>query len=109
MFISYTPNRNMSFKALVPIEQYKGTILKLTKNEKEKIAKYEHQIGALELERIHIINRSLKTRHNAPLENYYSSRLLKLESQIEILKDMIKKIKLDRLSKQKNSKLDIDA
>ena len=100
---------DLTFQALIPKDQYKGPILKLTKKEKEQISKYEHQIGGLELELNKLGEFVAKARHNAAVGDYYSDIMGKIETQIRYLKELIKEIKINRLNKQKSNKFDTTA
>ena len=98
------------FKGLIPKSQYKGTILKLTSDEKSKIAKYQQEIGKLELEHMKLADFYAKNEYNDAAQDYYANQMQHLEYAISILKDMILEIKINRLNKQKakaNKKLDI--
>lgn len=104
-------NSATTFGALKPLGEYKGPILKLTKGDKEKIAKYEKQIAQLDIERMKLHDYA-RLRGNAVTHvknftveeyssNYFADQLFSLDAKIDSLKDMIKQIKMNRLEKQK--------
>lgn len=104
-------NSGTTFGALKPLSEYKGPILKLTKADKEKIAKYEKQIAQLDIEMMKLNNyaesRGTGVNHvkNFTVEeygsNYFTDQLFSLGAKIDSLKKMIKQIKMNRLEKQK--------
>ena len=107
-------NGGTTFRALKPLSEYKGPILKLTKADKEKIAKYEKQIAQLDIEMMKLNDyaqsRGTGVNHvkNFTVEeygsNYFTDQLFSLSAKIDSLKKMIKQIKMNRLEKQ-NAKL----
>ena len=104
-------NSGTTFGALKPLGEYKGPILKLTKADKEKIAKYEKQIAQLDIEIMKLNNyaqsRGTGVNHvkNFTVEeydsDYFNDQLFNLADNIDSLKKMIKQIKMNRLEKQK--------
>lgn len=104
-------NSGTTFGALKPLGEYKGPILKLTKGDKEKIAKYEKQIAQLDIERMKLCDysgsRGKGVNHvkNFTVEeyssDYFHEQLLKLDDAIDLLQKMVKQIKMNRLEKQK--------
>ena len=105
-------NGGTTFRALKPLSEYKGPILKLTKADKEKIAKYEKQIAQLDIEMMKLNDyaqsRGTGVNHvkNFTVEeygsNYFADQLFSLDAKIDSLKKMIKQIKMNRLEKQKS-------
>ena len=90
-----------TFRGLIPKSQYNGIILKLTKQEKSKIAEYEKEIANLELEHIKLADFYAKNEHNNSIQEYCSQKMVKLEHFMATLKDMIREIKTSRLNTQK--------
>ena len=99
-------NSGTTFGALKPLGEYKGPILKLTKADKEKIAKYEKQIAQLDIEIMKLNNyaqsRGTGVNHvkNFTVEeygsDYFNDQLFNLADNIDSLKKMIKQIKMNR-------------
>lgn len=96
-------SNNITFGAnrkLIPLSQYKGVILKLTSQDKEKIAVYEKKIAEITIECIKLKNLVKKCTHNHDLHEYYSNRISYLEWCIRDLRAAIFEIKADRMKKQ---------
>lgn len=96
---------NLQFQGLVPYNQYKGPLLKLTKSEKDKISKLQENINQAEFELYHLQRKYegkfLKTEDF----DYYAGQVDKLMYRIEELKELIRNIKINRLTMQKNPKV----
>lgn len=97
-------NNNVSFAQspkMVPISSYKGTILKLTKSDKEKIKALQVKRANFELDLNCVQNLLSKikitTRESARLFH----RSVEIEGNIAIIDDLIKEIKINRLLEQK--------
>lgn len=98
MFINSISNQN--FKAKVPLSEYKGVILKLTKKDNEKIAKLIEQRTLLEFE-LSFINKMLEKKKTIIGSSTMFNRKIKLEAFINDITNQIKEIKINRLNKQK--------
>lgn len=103
-------SNNITFSAnrkLIPLSQYKGVILKLTRQDKEKIAIYEKKIAEFIIECVKLTNLLKKYAHH-PIYEYYDNQIFHLECCIQDLRAAIAKIKADRMKKQmaKARKLD---
>ena len=98
-----TPMTEQSFKGFIPLSEYKGPILKLTKKEKELIAHYTHEKSLIELEmmRLSSVYGNYKI-HNAD-SDWYEDKMGSLVLQRDKLADLINEIKINRLNKQKLS------
>lgn len=92
---------------LVPLSQYKGTILKLTAADKTKIAQLQKNVASLEIDLAKLENLLQKSKFYQE-QNYYSNQIMTIEWEIEKLEDLIKEIKLNRLNKQQKTKNKID-
>ncbi len=87
-------------KKLIPLSQYKGTVLKLTEADKAEIAKYQNHLAELELD----LNKleSLVKRSTSTKETYYyHDKIQKYLFEIDELKAQIANIKKTRLNEQK--------
>ncbi len=96
-------SNNITFGAnrkLVPLSEYKGVILKLTSQDKEKISIYEKKIAEITIECIKLKNLVKKCTHNHYLYEYYSNRISYLEWCIRDLRTAIFEIKANRMKKQ---------
>ena len=98
-----TPIAAQNFRGLIPLSEYKGPILKLTKKEKELIAHYTHEKSLIELEimRLRSVNDNYKI-HNVD-SDWYEDKMGSLVLQRDRLADLINEIKVNRLNKQKLS------
>lgn len=90
-----------SFRALVPKKQYTGTILKLTKSDKEKIAELQKELVSFECDAYGSgkFVRSPNMLKPAEFDKYYS-RTRGIEERIDYLRSQIEKIKRNRLKIQ---------
>lgn len=87
-------------KKLIPISEYKGPVLKLTKADCKAIEKLQEKIENIEMEHLKIISLLSDKQLSNNTRDYYSDVCIELESQIKTLRDEIEKIKLDRHKKQ---------
>ena len=101
----YLINNNYSkinFCGLIPKREYKGPILKLTDEDKNKIDVLQKTISQLELD---LYKLKLYFEHGKKtcrdLDYYYTRRDM-LRTKIEILEAEIKDIKKERLNKQRS-------
>ena len=94
---------SQNFGGLIPLSEYKGSILKLTKKEKELIAHYAHEKSLIELEimRLRSVYDNYKI-HNVD-SDWYEDKMGSLVLQRDHLADLINEIKVNRLNKQKLS------
>ncbi|MDY6309803.1 MAG: hypothetical protein SPL73_07710 [Cyanobacteriota bacterium] len=98
------PSYITSFGALVPLKDYKGEILKLTKAEKERIAALEQSITELDIERAQYI--FLEGKYIGRSISYtYHHKADHLSWEIDNLRDEIKAIKTNRLNARKQAKV----
>lgn len=85
---------------LVPANEYKGPILKLTKADKEKIKLLQKQKACYELELETLIKYSNKIKIMCAEGLRLHHKIFSMENNIRIVEDMIKEIKTSRLAKQ---------
>ena len=100
-------SESLTFKhtgKLIPIDKYKGPILKLTELDKEKITQYQDSITSLELN-ISKFQDFLRKRHNANNASYYYDKISRCEYEIDRLKKLIRDIKINRIKIQKEQLL----
>ena len=90
----------MTNRNLVPKSQYNGVVLKLTKTDKEKIAKLHKQKADYELELNKLIELGQKIKIACKEKIAINHRIFFMERNIQIVEDMIKNIKTSRLAKQ---------
>jgi len=101
MNISTNNTQTNTFKALVPKSEYKGTILKLTKKDKEQIAELKRQLVELESDTYESIkHRRLKKLWTSKDQFFYSINGYNREVMINCILDKIAEIKRIRLQKQ---------
>lgn len=93
----------INFTGLIPLKDYKGPILKLTKSEMAKIADLQENINQLELDLYNIDSKYSEKKLLTQQLHYYSNKKLTIIGQINELKEIIKHIKLNRLNKQKTN------
>ena len=99
MFINDVMHSSFKSRKLVPLKEYKGTILKLTPKDKEKISKLLEQRTYLEFELISI-SKLLEKKKTIIESSGLFNRLMKIEAEIRQIEDMIKDIKINRQKKQ---------
>lgn len=105
-------NINMRGK-MVPLKNYRGPVLKLTKADKKKIEAIQENINQYTHE-IMQLQRKLDTLSICPLYDYIYEEKAKLEYQVDVAMSYIQKIKTERFNKQKakfakkNGSLDIE-
>lgn len=90
----------VSNRNLVPINQYNGVILKLTKADKEKITVLQKQKAQYELELHALIKQAEKIKIFCKDQIRIVHKIFSMESNIKLVEEMIKNIKTSRLSKQ---------
>ena len=105
--MNITPTTNQSFTALIPKSQYKGTILKLTPKDKEKIAKLMSQKTEYEFE-LRAVDRLLDKKKTLIESSSLCTRRDAIENCIRQLNDAIKEVKVKRLEKQKQQAQSLD-
>ena len=106
MRITNNPNpikTNISFGVLVPIKNYSGPILKLTKEDKDKINILQKSISQLEIELYKLKNYFGYKQMSTQTSNYYADKFDNINFKIENLREMIKEIKISRLKSQQKS------
>lgn len=87
---------------LMPLSEYKGPILKLTKADKAKITKLQKELAISDIELAKLNDLYIKNLR-VPKQRYYLESLIqKLEAKIEEIQNLIKEIKINRLNIQKN-------
>ena len=94
-----TPTYNQNFKALVPIKDYKGVVLKLTKEDSKKIADLinEKTLLLFELDNISKKLSKIKTlTGSSKLLDYHNDVLYKIKK----IDDAIREIKVSRKNEQ---------
>ena len=103
MNITNNYNQQIVSRGLVPIKDYKGIILQLTKEDKERIAQLLHEksLLELELERVRSVYSNYKV-HSAD-STWYEDTLIQINLKIDELKKYIKDIKVNRLKQQQIS------
>ena len=94
-------NKNVSFGRLVPINEYSGPILKLTKEEIARVSALQENIAQLEIELYGLNKHFSQKRLLTPEWSYFAGKVDNITTKIDILKDMIKEIKMKRLNSQK--------
>ena len=96
---------NFQAKNLIPLSEYKGTILKLTTKDKEQIAKLTKKKAEYELELMKVSRHLEKYTKSITKEwKYFSMVEFNLMGKISIIEDMIKEIKTNRLATQNNAR-----
>lgn len=94
-------NRNVSFGKLIPINKYSGPVLKLTKDDTEKINALQENITRLEVD-LYKFKRYFEYKRVIPQNwEYYSEKIDIIYNQIDRLREAIKEIKINRLNIQK--------
>lgn len=103
MNITISPSTNANFKAkkLIPLKDYNGPVLKLTKSEKAKISVMQQQIMDADYELAKMYELFKQNIHNSGRCNFYESVVQRLQFQIERLKSEIQSIKSNRIQKQR--------
>ena len=89
------------FQGFIPLSEYKGPILKLTKKDKELIAHYVHEKSLIELEimQLRSVYDSYKI-HNID-SDWYSDKVGELIFRKDNLDKLINEVKVNRINKQK--------
>lgn len=90
-----------TFQGFIPLSEYKGPILKLTKKDKELIANYLHEKSLIELE----IMQLKSIYSNYKIQNidssWYEDKVLQLVLKRDEIDNLINEVKVNRLNKQK--------
>ena len=91
-----------NFKARVPLSEYKGPILKLTKPDIKKIDKlkdvrFQYEMELIDIEKL-LANKKISTAQF----NFLMNKKMKIEHSIEDIISAIKEIKINRLNIQKS-------
>ncbi len=92
---------DLQFKGLVPVKNYKGPILKLTKAEQKLITDYQKAITQTECELYKLERAYQKKKISEKDSNYFNDVHYYLSGKIENLKNKIREIKINRLNLQK--------
>ena len=101
---------SVTFKGYVPLSEYKGTILKLTKKDKEEIAKLQKIINEYEADIYeNKRNKSLKKKCTERDEFGFFIRHTKTGEKIDTLRNKISEIKKNRLQKQQEKAVRLSA
>ena len=90
-----------AFQGYIPLSEYKGPILKLTKKDKELIAHYIHEKSLIELEivKLRSVYDSYKI-HNIDSE-WYADKMGSLVLQRDNIDKLIQEVKTNRINQQK--------
>ncbi len=95
--ISYT-----NFQAKVPLSEYKGPVLKLTKPDIKKIDKLKNTRFQYEMELIDIDKLLANKKISVAQYNFLMNKKAKIEAYIEDIILAIREIKINRLNIQKS-------
>ena len=95
--ISYT-----NFQAKVPLSEYKGPVLKLTKPDLKKIDKLKNTRFQYEMELIDIDKLLANKKISVAQYNFLMNKKAKIEAYIEDIILAIREIKINRLNIQKS-------
>lgn len=90
----------VNFGASIPLSKYKGPVLKLTAKDKKQILLLEKQITDKEADAYKLTNILSKKMYQNE-RDYYSYKLSVVEFDIEVLREAIRSIKINRFNKQK--------
>ena len=101
---SYQP----SMQGLVPLKDYKGVVLKLTVADKKKIAELQGKKADLEIELYKISMERIKKKLSDAQQDYYDNKVFRIHGFIRDIEEQIRKIKSDRLNKQKQCIANLD-
>lgn len=91
-----------NFKAKVPLSEYKGPVLKLTKPDLKKIEKLKNIRYEYEMELISIDNLLAKKKISNAQFQFLMNKKSKIEALISEIVSKIKEIKINRLNIQKS-------
>ena len=91
-----------NFKAKVPLSEYKGPILKLTKPDIKKIDKLKDVKFQYEMELIDVEKLLASKKISTAQFNFLMNKKNKIEHLIQDIIDTIKEIKINRLNIQKS-------
>ena len=93
------PTSETTFNGLVPASKYKGVVLKLTNEDKEKISKLLSEKSELLIQLTSVEKKLDKHKTiigSAGLSNIY----MKIDARIKEINDTIRQIKIDRKNQQ---------
>ncbi len=97
----YNYTSTIQFQGLISLKDYKGPLLNLTEADKIKISALKENIAQMEFELYRLNSIYGNKRLRTETLDFYASRVHKLTLRIDELQEMIRSIKIDRLSKQK--------
>ena len=100
MFIN--PMSYTNFQAKVPLSEYKGPVLKLTKPDIKKIDKLKNTRFQYEMELIDIDKLLANKKISVAQYNFLMNKKAKIEAYIEDIILAIREIKINRLNIQKS-------
>ena len=100
MFIN--PMSYTNFQAKVPLSEYKGPVLKLTKPDLKKIDKLKNTRFQYEMELIDIDKLLANKKISVAQYNFLMNKKAKIEAYIEDIILAIREIKINRLNIQKS-------
>ena len=89
-------------RKLIPLGQHKGPILKLTKREKSEIAILEKELAEKIASACKFRSYIQNSNLSIDMKRNYYSKLWDIEMDIDILKNKIREIKVNRYNHQKN-------
>ena len=96
-------SQSVNFQGFIPLKQYKGPVLKLTKDEESKISILQANINNFEIE-LYQLGKIFDGKNLSTSQaNYYFNKVENINSQIKDLKRMIREIKINRLNIQKTN------
>ena len=107
MKINIYSNQNFTAnpKKLIPLSEFKGPILKLTKEEAESIKSMEEEIGKLILEKDSILSYLSRAKNSSvALFHKFSTQEHIIDTRIKFLREKIREIKINRITIQRNQK-----
>lgn len=88
-----------SSRKLVPIKDFQGPVLKLTKGDKARIEDLQKKKGLLEFDYCKVIN-YCKEKCFGVISDNFANEIGKLEFEIKLIDHAIKEIKINRYKKQ---------
>lgn len=96
-------NSNIQFKRMIPLKNYEGPVLKLTQAETKKVQALQESVNQTEIELYNLHKKYSGKRLPSAQFQFYSSTWDFLEYRIEMLKEMIREIKVNRFAIQKQA------
>ena len=94
-------SQSVSFQGYIPLKQYKGPVLKLTKDEEAKISALQENINNYEIELYRLTKLYDGKKLSTNQANYYLNKVETINAHINELKQLIREIKINRLNMQK--------